>query len=176
MQILNRPTITVPRSEIHPCVDAGRILAQRPLHSTEPFKAFLPIDQSELAKAAKGIPDGYLILCLPIFLPFHEVVHGFLERAFQPALHRDQRRPFVVQKVEQLHGEVWTRIRLGFDQIHHHRKELVGTPLVGRNETVHPEICHLALAQLGQGAPGELPNTFYDRCTQHLRNSPEFTY
>ena len=132
VEILNRPAVPVARGEIHPGIDAGGILPQRLLHPAEPLEAFLPIEQGELAQAGKGIPDGDLILRLAVLLPQAEIVQGFVEGALQPALHRRQRGPFVIEVIDQLRGEIGARAGLGFGQFRHESRragwDLAGWP------------------------------------------------
>ena len=155
-------------------VDAGRILAQHLLHSAEPLEAFLPVEQGKLAQARKSIPNGELILCLAILLQQDEIIHGFVECALQPALHRNQRRPLVIEIINQLRGEIGAWAGIGFGQLRHDRKDLVGIAPVGRNQPVRPEIGNSLLSQFGQGSVGELPNALNQYHAQHQRDGPEF--
>ncbi len=175
VQILNRPAILVARDKVHLGVDAGRILTQDLLDPAESLETFLPIEQGKMAQTGKGIADGYLFLCLTIFLTHDEIGHGFLEGAFQPDLDRGQRGSFVVEKIEQLQSKIGTWRGLGFRQFRHQRKEMVRISPVGRNEAVRPEVGDFSFTQLGLGLSGDLLDVFDQYHPKHLGDSPEFS-
>jgi hypothetical protein len=137
-------------------------------------KHFLPVEQGELAQAGKRVPDRYLILRLAVLLAQAQLTRGSAKRALQPALHRCQRGPFVIEVIDQLRGEIGARA--GWVSVSSARSRRAGWDLAGwpRSAGSAQKIGDFSLTQLGQRPAGEMPDPLNEHHAQHLGDGPEF--
>ena len=169
------PAAAVAGREVHPGIDPGGIPAQDLLHGAQLLEGLPPVQKGKLAQAGEGVAAGKLLPGLPVLLAQIEVVHGDLERAFQPALDRGQGGSLVVKEAHQLGAEIGGRRRFRLGEFRQDGEELVGIAAVGGDQAVGPELGQLAFAQVGQGRDGKALDAFDECYAQHLGNRPELS-
>ena len=172
-QLLDDSPIAVPRFEIHPGIDPGRVSAKNLLHAARMLEDLAPVEQGKLPEAGESVADGDLVLRLAVLLAEVDLPEGPAVRALEPPLHQHECRLLVVEVVDELTGEVGTRGGLAHGKLGKDGKELVGATPVGPDQPVCPEVCDLPLAELGGSAQGDVPDALDQGDAQHLGEGPE---
>ncbi len=170
--------VAIAGGEIHPAIDAARILAQRLLDDAHGLDELAPIHRSQEPEAADAVADGDLIGGLLLVLRLDQLLDRqarFEESLLDPGQRQSQGGAPTLQTARELRDERADHRRIRARHVRDHQDQALRILLGGLRHLVRPGAGQVSLGPAGGDAHADAAQIL-DQCQpQHDGDRPQLT-
>jgi hypothetical protein len=171
--------VLVAGGEVHPAVEAARILAQLLLHDAHRLDEVAPVHGAQESQAADGVADGDLRARLLLGVGLHQVLdrESRLGQALlDPGERQRESRALSLQAPRELGDERAHHRRVRTRHVGDHQDQVAGIVLGGGDHLVGPCAGAAAVDRAGGDPHRDPPQVLDEGEAQHDRDRPQLAH